>query len=33
MNVFNLIGIVVTLVPVFFILKTSIVMIKDRRLN
>ncbi len=33
MNIFNLIGAVVVGLPTFFMIKTSISMIKDKRLN
>jgi hypothetical protein len=33
MNIFNFAGIIIMSLPVFFIIKTSISMIKDKRLN
>jgi hypothetical protein len=33
MNIYAVIGIAIQAVPVFFIIRTSISMIKDRRLN
>jgi hypothetical protein len=33
MNIFNIIGIAIVALPVFFMLRTGISMIRDRRLN
>jgi len=33
MNIFNWIGLVIVSLPVFFIIRTSISMIRDKRLN